>query len=137
MCSDFKKMALERRKDAQALFEARRYAGAYYLIGYVIEYALKAIIAKQTHRHEFPDKKRAEKSWTHNIPTLFKTAGLDERNANKRTKTYLATVNMWSSEARYKLTVSKKETEQLFDAVKEPNDGVLAWLKTYCKRIPG
>ncbi|MBD3373377.1 MAG: HEPN domain-containing protein [Candidatus Coatesbacteria bacterium] len=130
MCSDFKKMALERLRDAQTLFDACRYAGAYYLMGYVIEYALKAIIAKQTRRHEFPNKKRVEKSWSHDIPTLIKTAGLKDK-ANKQTRTFLATVNMWNSEARYKPTVSRKETEQLFVAVKHPSDGVLAWLKTY------
>jgi HEPN domain-containing protein len=51
---DFQKLALIRIADAQVLFQNGRYDAAYYLAGYAVECALKACIAKQTMRHDFP-----------------------------------------------------------------------------------
>ena len=48
--------------------------GAYYLAGYAVECALKACIAKGTLRGEFPDKKRVDSSYSHNLRELFKVA---------------------------------------------------------------
>ncbi len=45
--------------DAAALLQAGRYAGAYYIAGYVIECALKACIARNTRQGEFPPKDAA------------------------------------------------------------------------------
>jgi hypothetical protein len=46
--------------------------GAYYLAGYAVECALKACIAKETKRYEFPDKKRVDSSYSHNLDLLVK-----------------------------------------------------------------
>jgi len=43
-----------RLKDAEVLLQKGRNEAAYYLAGYAVECALKACIAKQTKRHEFP-----------------------------------------------------------------------------------
>jgi HEPN domain-containing protein len=45
--AELKKLARIRLADANALYEARRYAGAYYMAGYAIECAIKAILAKE------------------------------------------------------------------------------------------
>jgi HEPN domain-containing protein len=131
MSSDFKQIALERLTDAEVLLGLGRYAGAYYLTGYSVECALKAIIAKQTRRHEFPNKKRINDSWTHDISKLFVTSELDVKQASSQTQQYLATVNRWNTESRYKSRISRNEAEDLFEAVTDPQDGVLSWLKTY------
>ena len=51
--------------------------GAYYLAGYAVECALKACIAKETKRHEFPDKRRVDASYTHTLRDLVKVARLE------------------------------------------------------------
>lgn len=54
--SDFKKLAVLRLKEAKVLLDNKCYEGAYYLAGYAVECALKACIAKNTKRFEFPPK---------------------------------------------------------------------------------
>jgi hypothetical protein len=51
--------------------------GAYYLAGYSVECALKVCIAKATQRHDFPDKNKAEASYSHKFKELLKVAGLE------------------------------------------------------------
>jgi hypothetical protein len=67
-----------RRKEASALLQLGLPDGAFYLAGYAVECALKACIAKGTHRGEFPDKKKVESSHSHNLLQLIRVAGLDE-----------------------------------------------------------
>ena len=67
-----------RFKEAKALLDLGMSDGAYYLAGYAVECALKACIAKQTQRYEFPDKKRVEASYTHSLGALAKLAGLEQ-----------------------------------------------------------
>ena len=59
-----------RLREARALARLGMNDGAYYLAGYCVECALKACIAKATVRHEFPDKKKADLSHTHNLRDL-------------------------------------------------------------------
>ena len=65
---DFQELSRIRLKEAQALLEQGLWDGAYYLAGYAEECALKACIAKETQRHEFPDRKRVELSHSHDLP---------------------------------------------------------------------
>jgi hypothetical protein len=71
---DFQLLSAVRLKEAKALLKARFPDGAYYLAGYSVECAHKACIAKSTNRHDFPDKKRANESYTHNLTHLVLTA---------------------------------------------------------------
>jgi hypothetical protein len=73
---DFQELARLRVREATALMKLRLPDGAYYLAGYALECALKACIAKRTRRHEFPDKKRVEASYSHNLAQLVNEAGL-------------------------------------------------------------
>jgi HEPN domain-containing protein len=65
-----------RLREARALARLGMHDGAYYLAGYCIECALKACIAKATQRRDFPDKRKAEASFTHSFKELLKVAGL-------------------------------------------------------------
>ena len=58
------------------LLEAGFYPGAYYLVGYAIECALKSCVAKQIRRFDFPDKKLAIEAYTHDLEKLVRVAGL-------------------------------------------------------------
>ena len=51
--------------------------GAYYLAGYAVECGLKACIAKQTLRFEFPDKKNVDASHSHDLKALVRIANLE------------------------------------------------------------
>src|SRR5918912_3045559 len=74
--ADLQSIAGIRLREAKLLLDSGEYAGAYYLCGYVVECALKACIAKQTRRYDFPNKKQAIDSYTHKPLELVKVAGL-------------------------------------------------------------
>lgn len=76
--TDFQRLARIRNKEAKVLFDNGCYDGAYYLAGYAVECAIKACIAKQTKRYDFPDKKQAEESYTHDLTKLIKVAKLED-----------------------------------------------------------
>jgi hypothetical protein len=71
---DFQMIAFLRLEEAQILLAAESFSGAYYLAGYAVECALKACIAKATHQHDFPDKKRVNDSYSHDLTLLLRTA---------------------------------------------------------------
>lgn len=58
------------------LLDRRRYDGAYYLAGYVVECALKACIAKGTRRFDFPPR-AVQDIYTHDLARLLRQAGLE------------------------------------------------------------
>jgi len=64
---DLRELALIRLREARVLLKNGNYEGAYYLCGYVVECGLKACIAKQTRRYDFPDKKTVDESYTHDL----------------------------------------------------------------------
>ena len=71
---DLRALSRVRLSEARALLNAGLPDGAYYLAGYVVECALKACIAKETQRYEFPEKKRVDASYTHNLKELVRVA---------------------------------------------------------------
>jgi HEPN domain-containing protein len=132
--SDLQKLALIRLDEAETLLKAGKYDGAYYLGGYVVECALKACIAKRTKRHEFPDKKLANQSWTHDLDTLVKAAQLDDpldaaRKSDPVFAENRATVKEWSEEARYRRK-TRLDVRELLAAITDDDHGILPWLKT-------
>jgi len=70
----FQVLSETRRQEAVALLSADHYPGAYYLAGYSVECALKACVAKQVKRFDFPDKKLANAAFTHDLEQLVKVA---------------------------------------------------------------
>ncbi|WP_445248940.1 HEPN domain-containing protein [Microcoleus sp. OTE_8_concoct_300] len=76
---DLQNIALTRIKEVEVLLNNRQYSGAYYLSGYVIECALKACIAKQTKKFDFPDKKTVMDSYTHDLEKLVKVAKIEKQ----------------------------------------------------------
>ena len=82
---------------------------------------------------EFPDKRFAEKCWTHNLAQLLDLAGLKaDFDAALRTNPDLAdnwdAVKEWTEESRYART-AKAKAESLYEAITDKKHGVLAWLK--------
>jgi HEPN domain-containing protein len=125
-------LALERLSDAEALLNARKYSGAYYLAGYSIECALKACIARRVKRYDFP-LKDAAKYYTHDLERLIDSADLRQKLKLevKRSRPFAdkwTLVKEWSEEARYQ-GHSRKEAQELLAAVAEARSGVLQWLR--------
>lgn len=73
--TEYQRLAELRLDDADVLLAAGRWGAAYYLLGYSIECALKACVAKQFGQHEIPDKRLVEKVYTHNLVTLLDNSG--------------------------------------------------------------
>lgn len=131
---DFRTLAELRAEEAHVLLKSRRRLGAYYLAGYAVECALKACIAKQRKRFEFPPRRVAvEKMYSHDLDTLVDIAGLKaqlkkEIAANPDFAANWNTVKDWTSESRY--VTSGLNAKDLYDAVTGLN-GVLPWIRHY------
>lgn len=108
---------------------------AYYLAGYAVECALKACIAKLTAQHDYPDKTFAVKCFTHKAEQLVPLAGLENARAaamaaDAALEDNWLIVKDWGEESRYgRWTIA--EATALIDAIREPNHGVLQWVKAH------
>lgn len=118
--------------ESQALFRARHFSGAYYLAGYAIECALKACIAKESKRYEFPDKKRVNESYTHDLKALAKLsyinqALLAEVSSDPGFQANWDIVTRWSEKSRYE-TADRAKAKSLLDAIMDTSSGVMPWI---------
>ncbi len=129
-------LAKLRVKEAKVLIDNKLYDGAYYLLGYSIECALKACIAKQTKRHDFPEKKRVNDSYVHDLERLLEVSGLKtnytaEAKLNREFEVNWSTVKDWDESSRY--TNGKADTlvKDFYKAVTARKNGVLTWIKKF------
>jgi hypothetical protein len=130
--ADLKKLATVRLADAKSLNVMHRSSGAYYLSGYAVECGLKACIARQFRRSEFPDRKLVNDTWTHDLVKLVKLAGLDrqlEVDSQGRPSLEIAwaVVKDWSESARYE-TIPAPRARDMLAAVETE---VLPWIQRY------
>jgi len=131
---DLQKTSQLRRSDARTLLSAKRYAGAYYLIGYAVECALKSCIAKQIKRHDFPDKKLVMDAHTHDLERLVRLAGLRQHLEKEFKKNAVFELNWtvakdWSARKRYDPDISEAQAKDLYSACVARKHGILAWIK--------
>ena len=131
-----------RVKEATILYENKCFDGAYYLLGYAVECALKSCIAKKVQQYDFPDKKLANESYTHDLKTLLKIAELKEELDNLNDSIIKMNWSMiinsaeedglaWSETVRYIQGIDSKQAEDFFYAVTDQNKGILQWLQKY------
>jgi HEPN domain-containing protein len=133
---DLQDLARVRLAEARALLGNARFPGAYYLAGYAVECALKACISKQFGRHEFPDKKLVNDSYTHDLWKLIGVAGLRADfdatvAASPAFELNWAIVKDWSEEDRYNLSISEAEARDLYSAITSRRTGVMSWLRNH------
>ncbi|RJQ54187.1 MAG: DNA-binding protein [Actinobacteria bacterium] len=126
-------MARIRVEEARVLLDKGCFSGAYYLVGYSIESALKACVAKQVRRYDFPDKKLANEAYIHNLERLVKVAGLGpafeaDLAANRDLEVNWAIVKDWTESARYEVGINEARARDLFSACTGRN-GILPWIK--------
>ena len=130
---DLQDLGTLRLREAQVLFRARQFSGAYYLAGYALECAFKACIAKQSRRFEFPDKKRVNKAWTHDLRDLTVSAGLEEARLEQAGVDAIFRRNWdlcmeWSEDSRYR-TTDRTLCAALIDAIMDEDHGLLPWIR--------
>lgn len=133
---DFRSLAQTRAAEAQALIGVGHWAGAYYLAGYAVECALKAVIASQTQAGEFPDLDRARSSYTHRLPDLMRVARLEHTFGlslaqSPALRTNWETVRRWRETARYDPHTSERNARLLVEAVDSEPHGLLQWLRNH------
>lgn len=134
--TELENLAAIRIKEAEVLLAAGCYQGAYYLAGYALECTLKACIAKQVKEFDFPDKKLANDSYTHNLVSLLIPAGLtqelkEQEKQDREFRLNWAIVIKWSEESRYKFAIKEQDANELFNAITDNESGILSWLKKY------
>ena len=129
---DFQRLARMRLKDARVLIRTGNFEAAYYLTGLAVECALKACIAKNTKRHDFPPNQSAIKDiYTHDLVKLIGAAKLQvtldtERRRNVSFNNKWDVVKDWNINSRY--AVSGLNARDLYRAVAGRN-GVMQWLR--------
>jgi hypothetical protein len=127
----------ERVRDAQALLAGAQWSGAYYLAGYAVECALKSCVLAHVDRTGviFQDRRYAERCWTHDLVELVKLADLEPRlglavSGNADLQQNWSIAQGWSESSRYELR-TRAEAQALFDAVTDPSNGILPWIKMH------
>jgi hypothetical protein len=128
-------LAKLRRRESAALLKARQFAGSYYLLGYAVECALKACIAKQTQKHDFPDRVIAQKAHVHDLEQLLRLAGLEptlkeDMSGNRTLELNWAIVKDWKETCRYNSAISAAEARDFYSACTSRSNGILAWVMT-------
>jgi HEPN domain-containing protein len=106
------------------------------LVGYAVECALKAVIAKETKQYDFPDRAFAARCFTHDLTDLLGVAGLKQKlkereDADEDFKLNWAVVKDWSEQYRYEATMEKTKASDLYDAITDETAGILQWLRAY------
>jgi hypothetical protein len=132
---DLQALSRIRLLEAKALLRLGLHDGAYYLAGYAVECALKARIAKDTRRHEFPDRKRVEASHTHDLRTLVKLADLEQSRLERARVDEVFGRNwdstqVWSEQSRY-ARHSQESAWRLLHAIDDRYHGIIPWIKLH------
>jgi hypothetical protein len=133
--NDLEKLAQIRLDDAVLLLAQKRSSSAYYLAGYAVELALKAVIAKLVQPNTIPDKAFILATYTHKFDDLLSTAGLRPQfQADVKTdlqfETYWAIASQWTESSRYTIWDSITAATMI-TAVANPKHGVFRWVKAH------
>jgi hypothetical protein len=131
---DLKDLVETRLRDAEVLLSAQRFSCAYYIAGYAVECAIKVVIVKEFRANQLPDKQRVIDTYQHNLERLMKVAGLaDALDRDMKVNSVLyanwQTVRDWSEKTRYIPAIRALKARDILNAIKDPTDGVLQWLK--------
>ncbi|MFO0930381.1 MAG: hypothetical protein U0736_25695 [Gemmataceae bacterium] len=136
--AEWQRLADDRILDAQAHLAAGvgRWSAAYYLIGYAVECGLKSCVLARVTAHPeviYQDRNFSHSAWTHDFESLLIVADLKAARdadvlANPALYLNWQRVKGWNEKARYQQK-TQAEAQDLFDAVTDPNDGVMQWIR--------
>lgn len=132
--ADFQRLSELRLREAALLLTANQYEGAYYLVGYAVECALKACICKRTAAGHFPPPPRTvSEMYSHDLARLLELAGLKDaldHAVDAMLKASWSTARDWKEQSRYNFP-GATDARELYAAVADPTHGVLPWLRRY------
>ena len=131
--SDLRQISRIRLTEGQRLYDVDLYCGAYYLTGYAIECALKSAICEQISQHDFPDKRLAKSSFTHDLTRLLDVSGLKtafeaEMQNNAALELNWNIVKDWSEDSRYRHDITQAMARDLIEACTSQPNGVHVWI---------
>lgn len=132
---DFRTLTDVRLKEAQALLDAGLPSGSYYLAGYSVECALKAVITKGFTAFTLPDKSTVEQAYVHSYAKLLGLASLagDHAQLLSTDPAFAAnwsTIGSWTEAARYEQASMSVATDAIA-GLTDPNEGVIQWIKKH------
>jgi len=131
----FKRVAIKKLEAAKILFAAGDYDTAGYLLGYVVECSIKAIICKRLRLTEYPDTGRHKDVFaSHDFDRLLMLSGYSSEvtlTVNPDLFPNWSTLTKdWKPETRYNEGVYNKNVIQdKIIALEEPKNGFLNWIK--------
>jgi HEPN domain-containing protein len=131
---DLKNLSKTRLKEAKILHKKGQYDGAAYLVGYVLETALKARICRILDA-DYPDSGDLAKVYkTHSFDQLIKLGGIRKRFDIKSLADFnfqnnYSKINGWQDSWRYETGKNKAFVDDLFKALEDKNNGILTWIK--------
>lgn len=133
---ELKELALLRLEEAEFLFGIGYYDGARYLLGYVLELALKARICRVLDLEEYPDSGDLRRVYaTHDLDQLLKLSGLTRKLslAGKAVFDNWSILVLWTPERRYDAvgTANRHQVEEILRATCDRQTGVFTWIKKY------
>lgn len=129
---EFQQLARMRFREARVLIRSGNIEGAYYLTGLAVECAVKACIARNTKRYDFPPNPSAIKDiYTHDLAKLIGAAQLGstlaaEKRRNASFSSKWDVVEDWNINSRY--AIGGLNARDLYRAVAGRN-GVMQWLR--------
>jgi hypothetical protein len=101
---NLRKIARERLKESEILYDQKKFDGALYLCGYAVETALKARICRTLKWTGFPSTKGEFQPFqsfrTHDLNVLLKLSGIETMIVGKYVREW-STVQEWDPEMRY------------------------------------
>ena len=105
------------------------------MLGYCIECALKACVAKQFRLHEVPDQKFVNSFYKHGIDELLAISGVKSQlesraRSDSNFEINWNTVRDWSVASRYEPGITEALARGMYEAVTNSASGVLPWLRT-------
>lgn len=103
--SELRKIARERFRDAEVLYEGTRYDGSIYLCGYAVELTIKARICTTLRWAGFPSTSREFENFKsfkiHDLDVLLSLTGREMKIHTTHLGDW-SVVNKWDPESRYK-----------------------------------
>ena len=132
--ADLQEISRVRVAEASLLLQHGHHQGAYYLVGYAVECALKACVARQVDRYDFPNKDLANAVFTHDLAALVKLAGLAteferDRRSNPHLELNWSIVKDWKETSRYELGISQIQAQDMLSARTQRRHGILSWIR--------
>ena len=126
--ADLRDVADARAREARVLLGSGEYSGAYYLAGYAIECALKAVLTSSITPYAMPNKSAVGDAYTHDLEKLAAQAGLSaELNADPDVAASWLAARSWTVDSRYELH-TERDANDMVEACLGDEGGVYQWL---------